>query len=217
MAITALPPPPSSADPSNFNARADAFLGALPTFATEANTLADDVNVAASSAAASAAAAASSQASAAASAAAAAASVAAANFMGVWSSLTGPLARPASVAHNGVIYLLQEDIADVTAATPGASSAWLAYQPSVAAPALINSNTAATPFGRYIFTAPCTLTLPASPAVGTTIQFVNLSGVLTCIVDPGGEKIRGTTGPMTLDDYSASATLTYSGATKGWI
>lgn len=45
MAITPLPTPvPSRADPANFAARADAFLGALPNFATEANQLAFDVN-----------------------------------------------------------------------------------------------------------------------------------------------------------------------------
>lgn len=44
MPITALPTPPSRNDPSNFATRADAFLGALPTFATEANALASEVN-----------------------------------------------------------------------------------------------------------------------------------------------------------------------------
>lgn len=44
MAITLLPTPPSRQDPANFNVRADAFLGALPTFGTEANSLATDVN-----------------------------------------------------------------------------------------------------------------------------------------------------------------------------
>ena len=45
MPITPLPTPvPSRADPANFAARGDAFLGALPTFATEANALAVEVN-----------------------------------------------------------------------------------------------------------------------------------------------------------------------------
>ena len=44
MAITLLPTPPSRQDPINFNVRADEFLGALPTFGTEANSLATDVN-----------------------------------------------------------------------------------------------------------------------------------------------------------------------------
>lgn len=44
MAISPLPTPPSREDPSNFATRADAFLGALPTFQSEANALQTDVN-----------------------------------------------------------------------------------------------------------------------------------------------------------------------------
>jgi hypothetical protein len=44
MAITALPTPPSRSDPANFADRGDAFLGALPTFVTEANALATATN-----------------------------------------------------------------------------------------------------------------------------------------------------------------------------
>jgi hypothetical protein len=54
MPITALPTPPTRADATNFNARADAFLSALPNFATQANALASEVNGYASNAAASA-------------------------------------------------------------------------------------------------------------------------------------------------------------------
>ena len=44
MAISPLPTPPSREDPTNFATRADAFLGALPTFQSEANALQTDVN-----------------------------------------------------------------------------------------------------------------------------------------------------------------------------
>jgi len=44
MAISALPTPPSRNDASTFSSRADSFLGALPTFATEANALAVETN-----------------------------------------------------------------------------------------------------------------------------------------------------------------------------
>lgn len=44
MAITPLPTPPSRSDPANFAVRADAFLGALPLFQSEANSLQADVN-----------------------------------------------------------------------------------------------------------------------------------------------------------------------------
>lgn len=42
--ISALPTPPSRDDPTNFSTRADAFLGALPTFQSEANVVAGEVN-----------------------------------------------------------------------------------------------------------------------------------------------------------------------------
>lgn len=57
MTITALPTPPSRQDPSTFEEKADAFLGALPQFGEEANDLAAGLNNIESNSAASAAAA----------------------------------------------------------------------------------------------------------------------------------------------------------------
>lgn len=122
MAITALPTPPSRQDPANFSDRADAFLGALPTFTTEANTLATDVNakqVTASAAAITAV----SAASAAALSEANAASTA--NFKGIWSSLTGALNKPASVSHNGTIWALLNNLANVALSQPGVTTDWV--------------------------------------------------------------------------------------------
>lgn len=48
--ITTLPEPPSRDEPTTFTARADAFLGALPTFGTECNAVASEVNAAAAQA-----------------------------------------------------------------------------------------------------------------------------------------------------------------------
>ncbi|HEX5486493.1 MAG TPA: tail fiber domain-containing protein [Limnobacter sp.] len=42
--ITALPSPPSRQDPTNFAAKGDALLGALPTFVTEANAMSTEFN-----------------------------------------------------------------------------------------------------------------------------------------------------------------------------
>ena len=78
MAITALPTPPTKQDPINFAIRADTFLSALVTFATEANALQTDVNTKQSAADTSATAAAGSKTAAATSATAAATSATAA-------------------------------------------------------------------------------------------------------------------------------------------
>lgn len=43
-AISPLPTPPSSSDPANFDARADAFLSALPGLQAEANALAQNLH-----------------------------------------------------------------------------------------------------------------------------------------------------------------------------
>ena len=94
--ITALPTPPSSSSPANFDTRADALLGALPTFVTETNAVATEVNAAAASAATSAGTAttqattATTQASAAAASAAAAAASAGATLWVTGTNYTAP-------------------------------------------------------------------------------------------------------------------------------
>lgn len=213
MPITALPTPPSRQDPANFSDRADAFLGALPTFATEANALA--VDVAADETTASAAAI-----SAAASAASATASetniAALANFKGNWSSLTGVLNKPASVFHNGTYWALLNNLADVTTSQPGVSSDW-----QVAGGAFpiirINSNTTAVPWRTYVIYGTCTLTAPAISGNGKQFGIVVLPGVSGAIFAPAGsDKTRAASGSQTID-APFSAILTDSGATDGWI
>lgn len=82
--ITTLPTPPSRTAPAVFSERADAFLGALPTFVTEANALAVEVSANASTASSGA----STATTQAANAAASAASAAVANTATMWVSGT---------------------------------------------------------------------------------------------------------------------------------
>ncbi len=56
---------------------------------------------------------------------ASAAAIAAANYKGLWSSLSGPLAIPATVVHSGVRWMLTESVANVAAEVPGVSAKWL--------------------------------------------------------------------------------------------
>jgi hypothetical protein len=213
MSITALPTPPSRQDPANFSDRADAFLGALPTFATEANALASDVNADEIAAAASA-----STASAAALSAANSEANAAslANFKGLWSAQTGALNKPASVDHNGAFWGLLNNLADVTTSEPGVSSDWVVI--SGAWPIIrINTNTTAVPRRTYYIYGACTLTAPA--ITGNRKQFaIDVPpGVSGAIFAPAGsDKTRGASGSQTID-APFKITLTDSGATDGWI
>ena len=50
--------------------------------------------------------------------------LASANFKGAWSGLTGALLVPASVSHDGSYWILEENVADVTAEEPGVSDKW---------------------------------------------------------------------------------------------
>ena len=106
--ITALPAAPSRADPANFSTKADAFVAALPTFGTQCNAVASEVNGYATNASIS-----------------AAVAIASANFKGAWSSLTGALAVPACVLHSSKLWLLVANVANVTAHTPGVSASWV--------------------------------------------------------------------------------------------
>jgi len=144
--ITNLPTPPSRNDsPSDFTDKADAFLGALPTFQSELNTYADEanalktaVNTSESNAAESALDAQEAETAAENFADSAAG---AANFVGAWATLTGALTVPSSVSHIGAVWVLTQDIADVTAEEPGASNVWievtraLAKKPEITSPA----------------------------------------------------------------------------------
>ena len=124
MAITPLPPAPSRAVPSTFSTLADAFLGALPTFVTEANALETNVNakeviaVAAADTASS----------------ASAVALAAANYKGEWSAQTGAATVPYSVSHLGHFWQLSSNLANVAAKTPGTDAEWVEIEKDYSCP-----------------------------------------------------------------------------------
>ena len=216
--ITALPTPvPQRSDPTNFAARADLFLAALPTFATETNLVASEVNANASTA--------SSQAGIAVSAAntatdAASQALAAANFKGEWSTLTGALNKPACVKDNGRFWLLLNNLTNVTTSQPGVSADWTSIDAGTPITQVITSNTTAVVGVRYIIAASTlTLTLPTTGLLKGDYIGIRLAvnPSPTQIVDFGSVKLLGQTADQVyMDAKGFIIDLNYENSTYGW-
>lgn len=132
--ITPLSDTPNRATdtPSEFSTKTDTFLNELNPFSVEHEALSGWTEATAQEVYDNAGEASTSASNALASEVAAAASAAladtTANYKGLWSSLTGALNQPATVFHNGGYWLLNTDLADVTASEPStANSDWEFY------------------------------------------------------------------------------------------
>lgn len=139
-----------------------------------------------------------------------------ANLKGAWSSLTGGIAKPASVSHNGAIWGLLNNLADVTTSQPGVTADWV-WVSGAFPEQRINTNTTAVPNVTYVMYGACTLTAPAITGNRKRFGIVVLPGVTGCNFAPAGsDKTRGVSGTQPID-APFSAILTDSGATDGWI
>jgi len=102
--------------------------------------------------------------------------LATAHFRGLWQDLAGPLARPASVKHNGRIWLLLADLANVAASEPGVSADWTSTDAGVLVQE-ITVSTAMVPGVRYVVkTAGITLSAPTVLLAGDRLSAVDASG-----------------------------------------
>ena len=219
--ITALPTPPSRSDPTNFAARGDAFLGALPAFVTQTNNLAtnaynnalDSESFASNSATSATNAFIQSQA-AALSAAASAASAGAVKW------ISGTTYTEGAVTWSPLNFLSYRRKATGGGTTDPSSDLinWaLVGAPSSFPITVISTNTSALLNNHYILATSLELTLPASPGIGTPVQFTDISNTRTCKIKPGVEKIRGVAEDMVINSLGASGILVYSGSTYGWV
>jgi hypothetical protein len=220
--IPVLSTPPSRSDPTNFAPRGDTFLGELPgwgadvnTVGTEINNTATAVNVDASAAAASA------VLSNAAKVQAEQAVLAATAVSGATKWVSGTSYAEGAVAWspiNGQNYR-RKSPGGVSTTDPTADpSGWYSLISLQGLSVVeIAVDTAAVSGRHYVFTASCILTLPAAPVVNDVIEITNMSGTVTCTVNPSGLKIRGDATTMTVDSLTANTVLTYTGVTNGWV
>ena len=197
---------------SEFNVAAEAWVeyqdgiaAEVNAFSTQANSLRTDCNTAKTDAEAALASTETARDTAAAS----------ANFAGNWSDLTGALAMPASVWHDGKLWLLLTDLADVTASEPSPSNTdwgmFLVYGLDITSKTADYEITAVEmAAGNKIFTnegagAEVEFTLPGR-ADNYRVRFLVSAAQYLKIVPPSGEKIYYLSDETATDGYVRSNT-----------
>ena len=206
-----VPPYPPLGSPT-FNQDAYTYGSSMPGVVDGIDALAQSAFVNAASADESAGAA---QQAAGVAATAADAAMGAANFKGLWSSLSGPLNKPATVKHEGRFWLLLNNLPDVAASEPGVSSDWTSMDAGdlvqeVSTPGTVDM----LPGVLYVIKASgVTLVAPVTLVAGDVLM---VTGAIkgTYLTDWNGHTVKGDTQtvPMAIPPYRGFR-VTYSGST----
>lgn len=214
MAITNLPAPPSRSDPTNFADRADTFLGALPAFVVEANTLADDLNTKTLAAAGSATDAQSSE----------DAATAAANLAIAAAGSTGWVSAQA-YTKGAVVWsplnLWTYRARNATSGTidPSADQVnWEYLNGGYFYEEVTTVSKTAVRNGHYFMTnvAQSTLILPASANLGDKVKVTFVNGRVDNIINNNGIKIMGRLEVLNIDQIDGTVELVYINSVLGW-
>lgn len=100
----------------------------------------------------------------------------AANFKGSWSALTGSLSVPSSVSHDGKLWALNSDIADVTVSEPSYTNTDWTQITQVADRAVITTPATLNASGNYFVIGDGNVTIPTQSLAGRVFDFVAAIG-----------------------------------------
>jgi len=215
-AISALPNPPSTSSPSDFDARADAFLGALPGLRSEVNAIStvnygnalDAYNSAATAAAQAA--------------IASTASTNAISALGAPGWVSGTTYTIGTAVWSPINYGIYRRLTagggttDPSLDPTNWSSLGSVYFPT--AIIVTATSVSAASSAHYILTnaAATTVTLPGSPILGDLVFITVGNDLTTNVVSRNGKPIMGFADDITLNSKYASVLLRYFNATIGW-
>lgn len=215
-AISALPTPPSTSSPSDFDAKADAFLGALPSLRAEVNAISTvnygnalDAYNSATTAAAQAA-------------IASTASTNAISAMGAPGWVSGTTYAIGNAVWSPINYGIYRRLTAGAGTTDPSldptnwSSLGSVYFPTAIIVTATSVNAAAS--AHYILTnaAATTVTLPSAPILGDLVFITVGNDLTTNIVSRNGKPIMGIADDVTLNSKYASVLLRYFNSTIGW-
>jgi len=226
--VDTLPTPPSTSDPANFNTRADAFLGALLTWATQVGALATNVYnnavdcynnaVLALGYQGGAETAQTAAEAAQAAAEATAEDVATLSDADLWvSGETVAAGKTRWSPADRMIY--RRLISGAGTTDPSADAVnWAPAAPAPQVTAVPGTTVTAAKNAHYTLdnVAATTLTLPASPTVGDMVWVTVGNGLRTNVIARNGEPIMSLAEDLTLDDPYTTIGLRYINATLGW-
>jgi len=146
-----------------------------------------------------------------------------------WSRSTA-YASGAQVVYNGAIYQSNAAIPANTAFATGTTGAtWLLLSGSsgggtgLTLQAVQTANFTATTGNLYpvnTTSSALTMTLPASPSAGATVQVFDYAGTWSTnkiTINPNGSKFNGATNSVFGTQNGGSYVLTYTDATRGWV
>lgn len=144
------------------------------------------------------------------------------NFKGLWSSLAGALAKPATVKHNGRFWLLLNNLANVTLSEPGVTADWTSLDTGTAVTQVITGDTTAVVGVTYLIAAATlTLTLPTTGLAKGDFIGIRLvtAPTTTQLIAFGSVKFMGqtvSTGSAYIDIKGFGIDMKYEDATYGW-